>query len=163
MSDIKYPYLPEDQTIKYVAETHPCMAIAREEARRHSLDKVMPNGSIIMRNGFILGRSANGSDYHQNHGCERVRRQCPTGEGYDLCEGCHPKNHSEPRAIKNARDHGHDTRDADLYLWGHWWCCRWCWDVIIEAGIANVFLVKNSEVLFNKEHPDNVVGKQFAV
>jgi hypothetical protein len=30
-----------------------------------------------------------------------------------------------------------------------------------KAGIKNVFLLENSEVLFNKEHPDNVVGKQF--
>lgn len=161
MPDIKYPYLPEDRTVKYVAETHPCMVIAREVARRQSLDKVMPGGTIVVRDGRILGRGANGSDYHQTHRCQRVVSGCKTGEGYDLCEGCHPRNHSESKAIKNAKDHGHNTKGADLYLWGHWWCCRWCWDAIIEAGIANVFLVKNSEVLFNKDHPDNIVGRQF--
>ncbi|OGN00974.1 MAG: hypothetical protein A2651_04140 [Candidatus Yanofskybacteria bacterium RIFCSPHIGHO2_01_FULL_42_12] len=159
MPDIKYPYLPEGRTIKYVPETHPGMIIAREEARRHSLDKVMPTGSIVVKDARILGRGANGSDYHTKHECERIRRQCPTGIGYELCEGCHPKNHSETKAILDA--HGRDTMNADLYLWGHWWCCQWCWDTMIEAGIANVFLVKNSEVLFNKEHSDNIVGRQF--
>ena len=161
MQDIKYPYLPEKKVIRYVAETHPCMLIAKEEARRHSLDKVMPTASIVVKDGCILGRGSDGSSHHENHGCERILLQCPTGEGYELCEGCHPKNHSEPRAIQNARDRGNDTCGADLYLWGHWWCCKWCWDEIIKAGIANVFLVKNSEIMFNKEHPDNIVGKQF--
>ncbi|OGN03170.1 MAG: hypothetical protein A2655_03670 [Candidatus Yanofskybacteria bacterium RIFCSPHIGHO2_01_FULL_43_42] len=162
MAEIKYPYLPEGKTIKYVAGTNPCMIIAREIAQRYSLDRIMPGGAIIVRDGRILGRGANGSDHHEKHGCERVRLKCKTGEGYELCEGCHPKNHSEPRAINNAKDRGNDTRGADLYLWGHWWCCRWCWEAMIEAGIKNVYLMEQSEVLFNKDHPDNIVGRQFA-
>lgn len=162
MSNIKYPYLPEGRTIKYVVGTHPCMIIAREMAQRHSLDKVMPGGAIIVKDGHILGKGANGSDHHAKHGCERVRLKCKTGDGYELCEGCHPKNHSESRAIQDTKTRNYDTRGADLYLWGHWWCCRWCWDAMIEAGINNVYLTENSEVLFNKDHPDNVVERQFA-
>lgn len=162
MPDIKYPYLPDGKTILYVDENHPCMLIAKEVARRQSLDETMPTGAILFKDGFVIGRGANGSDYHEKYGCERVRRQLPTGQGYELCEGCHPKNHCESKAIKNSREKDNDPCGADLYLWGHWWCCHWCWDIIIKAGIAKVFLVKSSEILFNKEHPDNIVGKQFS-
>ena len=164
MQDIKYPYLPEGRTIKYFAETHPCLVIAREMAQRHSLDKIMPGGAIIVKDGYVLGKGANGSNHHEKHGCERVRLNCKTGEGYELCEGCHPNNHSERRAINDANhQRSHSTKGADLYLWGHWWCCQSCWDAIKEAGIANVFLVRDSEILFNKDHPDNIIGRQFSI
>src|SRR3989344_441935 len=56
---------------------------------------------------------------------------------------------------------GHETIGADLYLWGHWWACQPCWNAIIEAGIENVYLLKDSERLFNKASPDNIIGRQF--
>ena len=161
MPDIKYPYLPEGRTIEYVDQLDVYINVARIYAKHRSLDKTMPGAAVIIRDLEMLGFGANGSDHHEKHGCERVRLGCPTGQGYELCEGCHPKNHSEPRAIQNARDQGYDPRGADLYLWGHWWCCKWCWDAMIEAGIARVFLMEGSEVLFNREHPDNIVGRQF--
>jgi deoxycytidylate deaminase len=101
------------------------------------------------------------SDYHELHGCERIRQGIPTGQGYELCEGCHPKNHSEPSAIADAVSRDEDTRGADLYLWGHWWFCESCWDAMIAAGIRNVYLLEHSEVLFNKAHPGNSIGRQF--
>lgn len=160
MAEIRYPYLPEGRTIKYVPWDNRFIRIARFFARLRSLDRTMPGAAVIVKDDEILGIGANGSEYHQEHVCERVRRQCPTGTGYELCEGCHPKNHSETKAILNA--HGKDTVGADFYLWGHWWCCQWCWDVMLEAGINNVFLMERSEVLFNKDHPDNIVGRQFS-
>lgn len=139
------------------------MALAKEFAKAHSLDAVMPGAALIVRNTIVLGIGANGSDYHKKYQCERVVRGCKSGEGYELCEGCHPKNHSEAKAIKDAEDNGCDTRGADLYLWGHWWCCASCWDAMIRAGIRKVVLLAHSEVLFNKEHPENIVGRQFEV
>lgn len=50
---------------------------------------------------------------------------------------------------------------TDLYLWGHWWFCEPCWNAMIEAGIRDVYLLENSEVLFNKAHPENIIGRQF--
>jgi len=91
-----------------------------------------------------------------------VKRGIPTGQQYELCEGCHPKNHSEPRAIADAKKNGHDTKGADLYLWGHWWACETCWQTMIAAGIKNFYLMEGSEKLFNKSHPKNIIGKQFA-
>jgi deoxycytidylate deaminase len=159
--NIKYPYLPEGKEIKYVSKENPFMQMAKKFAFENSLDRVMPTSSVIVMGENVLGTGANGSDYHENNVCERVRQNIPTGQGYELCEGCHPKNHSESKAVSDAKSKGHDVVGADLYLWGHWWCCEPCWKSMIDAGIKNVFLLENSEVLFNKESPDNIVGNQF--
>ncbi|MFZ3015994.1 MAG: deaminase [Minisyncoccia bacterium] len=161
MKTITYPYLPDGRKILYVPATNKFIKKAKEYARKHSLDDVMPTGSVVVKNSEILGLGANGSNYHKNHECERIKKNIPTGQGYDLCEGCHPKNHSELKAIKDAMDKDFNPKGADLYLWGHWWCCEPCWDAIIKAGIKNVYLMNRSEILFNKENSDNIVGKQF--
>ncbi len=159
--NIKYPYLPDGRTILYVPEDNRYMKIVKEFARLNSLDKSIQTGSVVVKDGNIIGRGANGSTYHETHECGRVKQKIPTGQEYELCEGCHPKNHSEPKAVANAKDTGHDTNGADLYLWGHWWCCEPCWNAMIGAGIKNVYLLEDSEILFNKENPNNIVGKQF--
>jgi len=160
---INYPYMPAGGRIHYAPADNEYMLAAKAYAQQHSLDKTMPNSSIIVKDSQIAGRGANGSDYHEKHGCERVRLGIPTGQGYELCEGCSPKNHGEPRAIADAREHGvNDLNGAALYLWGHWWCCEPCWNSMLAAGIRDVYLLEGSEKLFNKESPDNIVGKQFA-
>lgn len=159
---ITYPYIPKNRHIKYVSAEHPHMVAAKAHAREHSLDTTMPMGSVVVLDGVVLGWGANGSDYHKTHICERVQQGVPTGQRYDLCEGCHPKNHSELRAITNATAKGHQLAGASLYLWGHWWACESCWEAIIAAGITDVFAVEGSERLFNRDHPDNIIGRQFA-
>jgi deoxycytidylate deaminase len=161
MSEIRYPYLPDDRIIRYVGADHPLMVLAKEFARQHSSDKSMPNTSVLVRDGRVIGIGANGSNYHDQHGCRRVELKCPSGQGYELCEGCHPKNHGEARAVRDAQSRGNETAGVDLYLWGHWWCCQDCWEAMIAAGIRQVYLLEGSEVLFNREHPDNVIGHQF--
>lgn len=156
--NINYPYLPEGREYLYVEADNPFMLKAKEVAQSESLDFVMPTASVIVKNGEIVSTGANGSDYHKHNECERVKQNIPTGTGYELCEGCHPKNHSEQRAIKNTNDV--DLNNADLYLWGHWWCCESCWGHMQKAGIKNVYLLENSEVLFNKNTEGNMVGKQ---
>jgi len=148
---IQYPYLPSGREIKYVSEDNVFMRAAREYIHTHKKDIVHPTGSVIVKDELIIGRGANGSDYHERHGCERKRKNIPTGERYDLCEGCHPKNHSEPKAIADAISHGEDTHGADLYLYGHWWCCKPCWDAMIDAGIRDVYLMEGSERIFNSK------------
>ena len=137
------------------------MMVAKEYAQERSLDRNQSTGSVVVKNGEIIGRGTNGSDYHEKNGCERVRRGIPTGQSYELCEGCHPKNHSEPRAIADARAQGHNPSGADLYLWGHWWACEPCWNAMKEAGIDKVYLLEDSEKLFNKANKENVLGHQF--
>ena len=158
---IIYPYLPEGREILYVDATNEFIAKAKEYAKQHSLDAVMPNATVIVRNQKILGVAANGSNYHEKFPCKRIELKCKSGEGYEFCEGCSPKNHSEVKAIKDAHTKGHDTNGADLYLWGHWWFCKDCWSAIMHAGIKNTYLLKGSEELFNKDSPNNIVGKQF--
>lgn len=159
---ITYPYIPAGKLIAYVPVTDPYMQAAKTHAMKFSKDAVMPTGSVVVKSGEIVGRGANGSAYHETHECERIKRGVPTGQGYELCEGCHPKNHSEPKAINDALTKVTNLRDAALYLWGHWWCCEPCWNAITSAGIDRVFLLENSEDLFNKESPRNIIGKQFA-
>lgn len=158
---IAYPYIPAGEKILYVGIDNEFLLAARDYSLKNSLDKVMPTGSVIVLNGKIIGRGANGSNYHDKFGCERVRQNIPTGQGYELCEGCHPKNHSEPRAIAEALKQSEDLSKAELYLWGHWWLCEPCWNAIKSAGIKRVYLQANSEIYFNKSHPDNIVGTQY--
>ena len=156
---IIYPYIPEGRTILYVPANNPFMIEAREFALANSLDKAVKNASFIVKDGIVIGRGANGSDYHEKNGCERVKRGIPTGKGYELCEGCSPKNHGEPKPLADTKAQGNNTEGADLYLWGHWWCCEPCWKSMINAGILNVYLLEGSEKLFNKESPENILGK----
>lgn len=135
------------------------MQEARTFALAHSLDSAVKTGSVVVQTDKIIGRGANGSDYHKTHECERVKQGIPTGQGYELCEGCSPKNHSEPRAIADAIAQGNNPNGADLYLWGHWWCCESCWGAIEDAGITQVYLLEGSEKLFDKNSPENILGK----
>ena len=162
MNRSDYPYLPEGREHGYVGMDNEFMSAAKDYARQHSLDPVMPNGCVFVKNGEIVAKGANGSDYHNTHECERVKRGIPTGQGYELCEGCHPKNHGEPKAIATATAAVVDLAGSDVYLWGHWWCCEPCWSSMISAGVNKVYLLERSEILFNKQHPDNIVGKQFS-
>lgn len=159
--EIKYPYIPEGREIKYVPMDNQYMVMAKNYARENSLDRGMPTCSVIVLDDQVLGIGSNGSDFHEKNECERKKLGSKTGEDYELCEGCHPKNHSEPRAINDSRNKGFDTIGADLYLWGHWWCCKPCWQAIEQAGIKDVYLVEGSEVLFDREKEGNIVGRQF--
>jgi deoxycytidylate deaminase len=160
---LNYPFIPKGRKINYVDESNKFIQAAKKFAQENSLDENMPTGSVVVFQNKVVGRGANGSDYHEKHGCERVRRGIPTGEGYELCEGCHPKNHSEPKAIKDAKKNNPDIDfgKSDLYLWGHWWACEPCWNAIDEVGIRNIHLVSDSHKHFNKQHPENIVGRQF--
>jgi deoxycytidylate deaminase len=158
---IHYPYLPRDRTILYLPADDPYMRLARDAARWYSLDKIQKVGAIIHKDRKIIGYGANGSNYHETHGCERKHLGSRTGEDYHLCPGCDPRNHAEAKAIACARESGHDTTNASMYLWGHWWACKPCWDEIIRARIANIYLLEGSERLFDRDHPDNIIGRQF--
>lgn len=158
----RLPYAPEKGIIQYVVANNPFMRAAQAYACKYSLDATMPTGSIIVLHNRIVGRGANGSDYHKSHECERVKRGSLTGQDYELCPGCHPHNHSEVRAIENALilTEPAELSEAILYLWGHWWCCKDCWDQLLAVDIKLAYLLEQSEVLFNKLASGNIVGKQ---
>lgn len=131
------PYLPAGREILYVPESNKFLATAETAAFELSTDVEHPTGAVVVRDGVILGVGANRSEYHMEHGCERKKRGCPTGTGYELCPGCDPKFHAEQQAIADAGE----CAGADLYLWGHWWCCESCWRKMIGAGIRNAYLI----------------------
>ncbi len=164
---IAYPYLPEGRKIEYVPKYNVFMKLARAYAQAQPLDEAISKETqivtavIVSSTGRVIGLGANGSEYHKLYGCNRRKLGCKTGEGYDLCPGCDTQNHAETRAIQHVRIQGLETRGCDMFFWGHWWCCKPCWDRMIEAGIENVYLLECSEYLFNKNHPHNVIGRQF--
>lgn len=146
---MELPYLPKGRIILYVPENNEFMMAAKKAAQELSLDPEHPTGAVLVQNGEVLGRGANGSEYHQKHGCERKRRNIPTGQQYALCPGCDPVNHAERRVIASILQKGNKCpTDTDMYLWGHWWCCQWCWEAIIEAGIRNVYLLEGARERF---------------
>lgn len=157
--NIKYPYLPEGCEILYVPENNKYMLAAKEAALTQSTDKQVSTGAVIVDgNGEIVVSAANQSalknkfllDTHKNW-CIRKLFKIPSGQKYWLCSGCAShKNHSEYQAavfLKKKFPQKIDT-NLDLYLWGHWWCCKPCWDKMIEIGIKNVYLMEGVDKFF---------------
>ncbi|HEY9584174.1 MAG TPA: deaminase [Candidatus Paceibacterota bacterium] len=161
---INYPYLPEGREIKYVSADNIFMIEAKNSALRLSNERQHPTGAVIVAKGEIMARAGNKSalsnkkliELHKNGLCVRRILKIPTGKKYWLCPGCaSSKCHAEQLAVKDAKKKGLDIKGADLYLWGHWWCCKPCWDNMIEAGIKDVFLLSESEKIFNGAHGKN--------
>lgn len=172
MNAIQYPYLPEGREIKYAKADDFFMKSAREACLELSTDKQHPTGAILVKNGKIIFRGANQSAIknekmlalHKKGYCPRKILKIPSGQKYWLCPGCaSSKNHAETRLVKEARKAGVKTAGADVYLWGHWWCCEPCWKAMIEAGVRDIYLLEGSEKLFDKNHSENIIGRQFEV
>lgn len=153
---IQYPYLPEGKTISYVPADNPFMRAAKE-AQKLSTVSNQPAGAVIVKNGTIIGRAANQSrlksaqlrTLHERF-CIRRLLHIPTGKHYWVCPGCaNFHSHAESEVVRDARHKGHTTRNADVYLYGHWWCCQPCWDAMIAAGVKEVYLLEGSEKMFN--------------
>ena len=156
MKQINYPYIPAGRKFLFVPESNPFMAKAKEIRNTKSTDKNVSTGSVIVADGQIIGEAANQAslsnpklqDLHKKI-CIRKILKIKTGRKYWLCPGCaKPMEHSEAGAIRDAKKRGNDTRGADLYMYGHWWSCKPCWDKMTAAGIRNVYLLQNSEDLF---------------
>lgn len=155
----EYPYLPAGRTILYVPMVNPFMAEAKKVCLENSTDHNHPTGAVVVKNGIIVGRGANQSairnklllNLHKEYFCIRKWLHIKSGTHYWLCPGCaSSKMHAEPRAVKDAQKNAGDITGADLYLWGHWWCCKPCWDSMIGRGIHNVYLLNESVALFKK-------------
>jgi deoxycytidylate deaminase len=154
-----YPYLPEGRNIKYVPVSNPFMAEARRMQELFSNERNHPTGAVVVNDGKILGQGANQApiknkkliELHKNGWCIRRMLNVPSGQRYWLCPGCAScKQHAETRAVNDAISKNGGVSGADLYLYGHWWCCKPCWDSMIKAGIKDVYLVDNANELFKK-------------
>ena len=159
--NIPYPYLPEGKTILCVSAGNAFMQEAERMAKNKSTDFYHPTGAVVVKNGVVIGRAANQSrlknkkliSFHKNYFCVRRMLKIKSGEKYWLCPGCSPCTyHAESGAVRDALKNAHgvqeNVQDADVYLWGHWWCCKPCWDAMIARGIKDVYLLEGSERLF---------------
>lgn len=147
MKEIKYPYLPQGQRIYYVSERNGFMQAAKNLCDTSGCIK-QPTGAVIVKGSKIIGRGSNAGKRVE----ECPRWGSPTGTNYGPCKDvCQQEGHAEVMAIKDAEAKDKDTHEADLYLYGHWWCCENCWNHILAAGIKRVILLEKSEELFNPE------------
>jgi deoxycytidylate deaminase len=117
--------------------------------------------TVLVKNGQIIAKGVAGDEWHQREGtCMRVELKLPSGVGYDQCQGCHPDNHSEKVALRKAREANIDVTGAEAYMYGHWWLCRSCLNALIDAGVSKkVFLLDEADQLFDRDNPNNVIGK----
>lgn len=134
----------------YADERNQFMRKAKKVAETESLDREWPTGVVMVRDGRVIGRGANGSEYHLKFGCRRKELGIKTGKRYDLCEGCDPKNHAEARAVRNMGAEVYRKAASSAYLWGHWWCCEPCWQAMIDAGIKKVYLMKGARSKYER-------------
>ena len=154
--NINYPYLPDGREIIQVGLENRYMSLAKVVCDSKSTDIAHPTGAVVVKDGEVIGEWANQSvlrnkkmlELHKSF-CIRRLLKIKTGTRYWLCPGCAShKYHAESGAVSDALRKGFDTKGADLYLYGHWWCCKPCWDTMIKNGIKNVFVLKDSETLF---------------
>lgn len=159
MNNNEYPYLPKGRKIEYISPNNEFMLAAEYLRNNYSTDLNHPTGSVVVLNGQIVGRGANQSKIknmklaglHKRGLCVRKLLKVPSGQKYWLCPGCATyKQHSEALAVADALSKTGKIVGADLYLYGHWWCCKPCWDSMIAAGIKDVFLVEEATNLFKK-------------
>jgi len=160
MNNSPYPYLPENREIKYVSIDNPFMKEAMRVRDTLSNDLYFRTGAVVVLNSKIIGYGANKSilgnekliELHKNGWCIRKMFKVKSGNKYWLCPGCSsPNNHAENRAIIDAYKKNGAIDGADLYLYGHWWCCKDCWNSIIKHNINNVFLVSDATTLFKRQ------------
>ena len=165
---IPQPYLPEGRSIKYVSAQDRFIRAAEDACRSLSTDRYHPTGAVLVKDGEVIFRAANQAairneklaELHRQGYCVRKFFKIPTGRKYWLCPGCSPSRiHAETLVVKNAHRKGVVTSGADVYLWGHWWCCEPCWNAMIKAGVKDVYLLEGSEHFFNRSNPDNIIGR----
>ncbi len=144
------PYLPQGRRQLEVEATNPFMAQALSKVQE--MDGKGANRaacSAIVKDGKLIGIGCN-SSLHRTF-CPRKALGISTGQGYELCpDFCHSRNHSESAAIRDARTKGMDTTGADVYMAGHWWACEPCWSTMIEAGVRDLYVIKDADELYGE-------------
>jgi deoxycytidylate deaminase len=154
MSSISYPYIPDGDRLYFVSKDHPCMQAAAQARANFAGDTSFPVGAVIGMDNKCLVKAGNG--YNRGGGvihiCPRIVLNMPSGKGYDLCDLHNSSGHAEQMVIKAAAEKNISTRGCNLYLYGHWWCCKQCWNAMREAGINKVFLIENAHKVFSREN-----------
>lgn len=153
MPDIQYPYLPEGKQLKYTNADNPFMIEAAKVRDTQAGDTLYPVGSVLVKDGVVIGRGGNGFNRGPGelHICPRIVLDCKSGERYDLCTLHDSPGHSEVMTLADAYAKGHDPAGADLYMYGHWWACEPCWTALLEAGVRDVYVLDDAHERFSRE------------
>jgi deoxycytidylate deaminase len=155
------PYLPAGKHIFVVPETDQFMEVAKIVRDTKSTDLNHSTGAIIVKDGVIIGKAANQAGFkkpwlielHRRGWCVRRLLKIKSGTKYWMCPGCSThQDHAESGAVKDAITKAgiNKTQGADLYLYGHYWCCKPCWDNMLMAGIGDVYVVEGAFEKFGK-------------
>lgn len=164
--NIVYPYLPEGRIIKHVPVTDKFMIEAQRAQKELSTEKNYSTGAVVVLDSKIIGRAGNQAaiknkklqEFHRTKLCLRKLFRIPSGQKYWVCPGCAKhKHHAEWGAVRDAVRSNGNIAGADLYLYGHWWCCKPCWEAMIKTGIRDVYLVEGAFELF--ERRSHVIGE----
>lgn len=77
--------------------------------------------AIVVKDGLVVS-------YATNEHSPCLREGYPTGQGYELCEGCDYPNHAEVEAVKGQNG-------GVLYLIGHTYACEPCKKACKESNV----------------------------
>lgn len=169
-TDEEIRFFQKKELYNFVPENQPFMRAAKSAAIKHSKTSLFPIGIVAVKNGTVLAEAGNGNGYHEENlnnpghrkGCvrrflndERVEQgleKFKSGEGYELCPGCSTDSHAEANLVKSAKDNNsyEYLNGADVYMYGHYWCCKPCFDKMLKAGINNVYLPDTYEKFKDK-------------
>ncbi|MBT5808474.1 hypothetical protein HOI18_04350 [Candidatus Uhrbacteria bacterium] len=153
MTNVDYPYMPEGRELKFVSVEDSFMQEAAKARGERAGDPLWPIGAVLVKDGEVVATAGNGFDKGAGrvHVCPRIVEECASGVGYELCDLHNAAGHAEPMVIKVARDAGVETEGADFYMYGHWWCCEPCWNVLIDAGVRDVYVVDDAHERFSRD------------
>ncbi len=145
--------MPGGRVFKFVVSDNRFIKEAARARRECSGDHLFPVGAVLVSYGHVLARAGNGYNRGAGvvHVCPRIVIECPSGTGYELCHLHDAPGHAEPMLIAAAKEQGIDPAGCDVYLYGHFWCCEPCWNVMIEAGIRDVYLLENAHIEFHRD------------
>ncbi len=145
--------------IKYRYENNIYMSFAKCVSELESLDKAMQVGCLFVKDKEIISYGANGSTFHENRekemltkdltyhfgGCVRRENHIPSGQNYELCEGCDTKNHDVPSAINKIVNTPKFNllRDSVCYMYGHYYCCQSCLSKMEKLGVSEIVISKD--------------------
>ena len=147
---IQYPYLPDGATYTNTVTAENAFMQAAMAQRDTAGCRKHATGAVIVKDGVVVASGANAGMFVTI--CPRVYKGYGTGQGYRYCkEYCAQDGHAEVMAVRDAKAKGLDVRGADMYLYGHWWACKNCWDTMLAVGITNVFVTDNSHEVFNDQ------------
>ncbi len=120
--------------------------------------KTTPIVIIAKDDKFITLGIANNGQHVLQQKCDRLGK---SGTPYTDCKWCVNEEHAEIHALKNCK--GQDIKDATVYMYGHYHLCNPCLLALKDRGVTDFVLLENSKVLFDRHHPDTVLGteKQF--